>query len=90
MDGTYQPLSRPIFIYVRTEALDRPEIADFVRFYLAHAAELVREVGYIPLSEEAYRLAQARVDKRVTGSVFGGTGSQVGVKIEDLLRRTAQ
>ena len=90
MDGTYQPLSRPIFIYVSTAALDRPEIADFVRFYLAHAAELVREVGYIPLSEEAYRLVQTRVDKRVIGSMFGGTGSQVGVKIEDLLRRTAQ
>jgi phosphate transport system substrate-binding protein len=90
VDGTYQPLSRPIFLYVSTKALDRPEIADFVRFYLAHAGELVKEVGYIPLSEEAYRLAQTRVDKRVTGSVFGGTGSQIGVKIEDLLQKEAQ
>jgi phosphate transport system substrate-binding protein len=87
MDGTYQPLSRPIFIYVSTKALDRPEVADFMRFYLAHAAELVKEVGYIPLSDEAYRLAQARVDQRVTGSVFGGEGSQIGVTVEDLLQQ---
>ena len=90
VDGTYQPLARPIFVYVSTKALDRPQIAEFVRFYLAHAGKLVKEVGYIPLSEEAYRLAQTRVDKRVTGSVFGGKGSQIGVKIEDLLRKEAQ
>lgn len=90
MDGTYQPLSRPIFIYVSTKSLDRPEVAEFVRFYLAHAAELVKEVGYIPLSGEAYRLAQARVDQRLTGSVFGGEGSQVGVTVEQLLQQEAQ
>jgi phosphate transport system substrate-binding protein len=89
-DGTYQPLSRPIFLYVSTKGLDRPEVADFVRFYLAHAAELVKEVGYIPLSDDAYRLAQARVEKRMTGSVFGGEGSQIGVTVEDLLRRETQ
>ncbi|OHB64741.1 MAG: protein sphX [Planctomycetes bacterium RBG_13_62_9] len=90
MDGTYQPLSRPIFIYISTKSLDRPEIADFVRFYLAHAAELVKEVGYIPLSNEAYRLAQTRVDQRLTGSVFAGEGSQIGVTIEGLLQQEAR
>ena len=86
-DGTYQPLSRPIFIYVRKDSLDRPEVESFVRFYLAHAPELVKEVGYIPLPERAYTLAQERVDKRVTGSLFGGKGSQVGVKIDELLEK---
>ncbi len=89
-DGTYQPLSRPIFLYISTGALNRPEVTDFVRFYLGHAGELVKEVSYIPLSNEAYRLAQARVAKRVTGSVFGGKGSQVGVTVEALLQRETQ
>jgi phosphate transport system substrate-binding protein len=84
-DGTYQPLSRPIFIYVNTKALERPEVAAFVKFYLANAPELIEEVGYIPLPQRAYDLAQQRADNRVTGSLFAGKGSQVGVKIEDLL-----
>jgi phosphate transport system substrate-binding protein len=85
--GTYQPLSRPIFIYVSKKALSRPEISSFVKFYLENAPMLVKEVGYIPLPGKAYALAQARVDKKVTGSLFGGKGSQVGVSIEQLLEK---
>jgi phosphate transport system substrate-binding protein len=84
-DATYQPLARPIFIYVNKKAVDRPAVADFVNFYLTAGGPLVREVGYIPLSDEAYRLGQARVAKRIVGSVFGGKGSQVGVTLESLL-----
>lgn len=84
-NGTYQPLSRPIFVYVAKKALERPELVSFVKFYLANAAKLVSEVGYIPLPDRAYALAQERVDARVTGSLFHGKGSQVGVSIEDLL-----
>lgn len=84
-NGTYQPLSRPIFFYVNKASLDRHEVAAFVKFYLANAPKLVREVGYTPLPGRAYELAQQRVDKRLTGSLFAGKGSQVGVKIEDLL-----
>ncbi len=87
MDGTYQPLSRPIFIYVRKDSLNRAEVEAFIHFYLKHAAKLARGVGYIPLPERAYTLAQVRVDKRITGSVFGGKGSQVGVRIDELLER---
>jgi phosphate transport system substrate-binding protein len=90
MDGTYQPLSRPIFIYVRKDSLNRPEVESFIRFYLEHAPTLVKEVGYIPLPDRAYKLAQERVDQRITGSLFGGKGSQVGVKIEDLLEKEAR
>jgi phosphate transport system substrate-binding protein len=85
--GQYQPLARPLFIYVGTKAADRPEVQAFLTFYLRKAPELIREVGYIPLPAEAYRLAQARFDRRITGSLFGGKGSQVGVTIVDLLRR---
>ncbi len=85
-NGTYQPLSRPLFIYVNKKAAKRPEVRDFVRFYLREGRELVREVGYIPLPDKAYELALKRFEKGITGSVFAGKGSQVGVRIEDLLK----
>jgi len=85
-NATYQPLSRPIFIYLNSKALDRPEVSLFVDFYLKNAASLVGQVGYIPLPEEAYQLAHTRVEKKMTGSVFAG-GSQVGVSVQDLLKK---
>ena len=84
-DGTYQPLSRPLFIYVNKKSLERPEVVAFVKFYLSNSFQLAKEVGYIPLPERAYELAQQRVDSGKTGSLFGGKGSQVGVRIEQLL-----
>ncbi|MBI2898523.1 MAG: PstS family phosphate ABC transporter substrate-binding protein [Deltaproteobacteria bacterium] len=89
-NGTYQPLSRPLFIYVASRALERPEVSSFMRFYLEKSSSLVREVGYIPLPDRAYVLARERVDSRRTGSLFGGRGSQVGVSIEALLERAAE
>jgi phosphate transport system substrate-binding protein len=84
-NGTYQPLARPIFIYVNSKALDRPEVADFVKFYLTEGKPLVREVGYISLPDPVYELAMRRIDTRIVGSVFGGKGSQIGVTLESLL-----
>ncbi len=86
-NGSYQPLSRPIFIYVRKEAADRPEVEAFVRFYLdpENARALVTEVGYIPLPDKVYELDLQRFEKRITGSVFAG-GSQMGVTLEKLLQ----
>jgi phosphate transport system substrate-binding protein len=54
-EGKYRPLSRPLFIYVNAASLKRPEVREFVRFYLQNAPKLVPEVGYIPLPEEEYR-----------------------------------
>lgn len=85
-NGTYQPLSRPIFIYVRADRADDPAVEAFVTFYLKQAAALAPEVGYVPLSAEAYELALERFQNRITGSIFGGEGSQVGIMVEDLLR----
>ena len=84
-DGTYQPLSRPIFIYVRADALDRPAVASFVEFYLTDLARVVQSVQYVPLPPRAYQLAAERVRERKLGSVFSG-GSQVNVSIEELLK----
>ncbi|MEX0967560.1 MAG: PstS family phosphate ABC transporter substrate-binding protein [Bacteroidia bacterium] len=83
-DGTYQPLARPIYIYVRKSAAERPEVNDFVNFYISIAGELSNEVGYIALPDDAYDLIAERFEKRITGSVF--QGDIVGVNIADLLR----
>lgn len=85
-DGTYQPLARPEFIYVNAERANDPAVGAFTEFYLENAAELAREVGYVSLSAEAYALGLERFRNRRTGSVFGGEGSQVGVRVADLLR----
>jgi phosphate transport system substrate-binding protein len=85
IDGTYSPLSRPIFIYVSRAAVERPEVDAFMKFYLEHASKLVGEVGYIPLPERAYELARRRLSSRVVGSIFGGSGSRLGVSVEALL-----
>ena len=53
-NGTYAPLSRPLFIYVSKQSLERPEVKAFVEFYLDNAAELSQEVGYIRLGEAEY------------------------------------
>lgn len=85
-NGTYQPLSRPIFIYVNEKMLERPEVKGFVEFYLGgEGRPLVKEVGYIPLPDSAYELVSKRFADRVTGSLFEG-GSKVGVTVEDLLK----
>jgi phosphate transport system substrate-binding protein len=86
LNGTYQPLARPLFIYVSVKALERPEVAEFVKFYIQNAGKLAEEVGYIGLPEKVYALVQERVERRITGSAFGAHGSQVGVKLEDLYK----
>ena len=53
--GQYAPLSRPLFIYVNRGDLQRPEVAEFVRFYMETAAELVTEVGYVPMDAASYQ-----------------------------------
>ncbi len=82
-NGTYTPLARPLFIYVRNDRLDRPEVEAFVTFYIDNAADLVQAARYIPLPPRVYELVKQRVVKRTTGSVFEGI--QVGVSIETLL-----
>lgn len=54
-DGSYSPLSRPLYIYVNSISLRNPKVIDFVRFYLETAPELMRDVGYVPLTNEEYK-----------------------------------
>lgn len=88
-NGTYSPMSRPIFIYVNAKSLEKPEVAEFVEFYLANAAALTKEVKYVALPAKAYQTASAHVKARKLGTVFGGE-AEVGLKIEDLLSREAK
>jgi len=85
--GIYQPLSRPLFIYVSKKSADKQEVKRFIDFYMKGAAELSKEVGYISLPNTAYELVLKRFENRKVGSIFGGHGSQVGVKIEELLKK---
>lgn len=85
--GTYQPLARPLFIYVSKKSANKLEVQRFIDFYMKNSGSLSKEVGYIALPQKAYELALKRFEKRIVGSVFGGHGSQVGVKIEELLQK---
>src|SRR5688572_7947648 len=86
--GTYQPLSRPIFIYASSKAAARPEVQRFVEFYLKNADALAREVNYVGLGGNAYTMVGDRFAKRTTGSVFTGVNT-VGVTIDQLLAKEA-
>lgn len=86
-DASYQPLSRPLFVYLSKGSLDEKQsVRDFADFIMdpEHAESLVAEVGYVPLPDEAFKQGKAKVDARRTGSFFGGE-SKIGVKISDLL-----
>jgi phosphate transport system substrate-binding protein len=79
-DATYQPLLRPLFIYVNAAAARRPEVNAFARFYLAsESTRFVTAVGYVPLSSAALAARSSRFAKGVSGSALGGHGSVTGV-----------
>lgn len=87
--GTYQPLSRPLFLYVSATSAERPEVRRFVEFLFAEGPALIEEVGYLPLPAPAYERARQRFAEQKAGSVFGGV-PEVGVPIEALLEREAR
>ena len=87
VDGKYNPLARPLFIYVSKDSAEqKPWVRDFVHFYLAEGPALVQEVNYLPLSERGYEMALERFDAMRTGTGFGGT-PEVGLPIEEILNR---
>jgi phosphate transport system substrate-binding protein len=87
MNGTYQPLSRPLFIYVNaTAAAFRPEVKAFVNFYLENAPKLVKEVKYVPLPNDDYAAVTEHFKALKPGTGFNGT-PEVGIKIKDLIKR---
>jgi phosphate transport system substrate-binding protein len=89
INGTYQPLSRPLFVYVKESSAGRPEVKEFVEFMMTKGGTLVSEVGYVPLPKNAYALALQHFNNRKLGSVFGGV-PEVGVTIDALLAKEAK
>lgn len=85
LNGTYEPLSRPLFIYVSEKAAKTANVRSFVNFYLQNAGKLSREVGFVQLPAKAYTAATQRFRSNKTGTVFAGK-SLVGGSIEDLLK----
>ncbi len=70
-NGSYKPLSRPLFIYISKKSLEeKPSVEKFVKFYLENAAELAKEVGYVPLHDDDFAKANARFNARTTGSSY--------------------
>jgi phosphate transport system substrate-binding protein len=85
--GSYQPLSRPLFIYINRASADRKLVEQFVDFYLKKAGERVPDAGYVPLPASTYKLVRERFETRTTGSLFEG-GAEVGVTVETLLKQS--
>ncbi|RMF74975.1 MAG: protein sphX, partial [Planctomycetota bacterium] len=73
-NGTYAPLSRPLFLYVRREAAQRPEVRAYLRFIFTNARAIVEhpKVNYVALDETLYKAIWSRLEQGVTGSVFAG------------------
>jgi phosphate transport system substrate-binding protein len=72
--GTYRPLSRPLFIYISEASLGRPEVRRFAAFHLERGPGLVREVGYVPLSDREQQLVAGRYEARTTGTLYAAPG----------------
>ena len=89
INGTYQPLARPIFIYVSVKSYAKPEVQEFVTYYLKNGSKLAKEVKYVPLPDSSYKVSAEHIAKGKKGTVFGGV-AEVGVTIDELLKREAK
>lgn len=85
-NGTYAPLSRPIFIYVNAASLRRPQVQQFVQYYINNAATISERVGYVALPQAAYATYLQRAQRRQVGTAFGGR-AVIGASIEEVVGR---
>lgn len=87
--GTYQPLARPIFIYVNTKSMAKPEVKKFIDFYMTSGAKMAKEVKYVPLPAAIYTSNLKHIADKKVGTIFGGK-NEVGISIEELVKREAK
>ena len=87
VDGSYYPLSRPLFIYVNSKSLDNPNVVTFAKFYVKKAKEIATAVNYTALPDSAYAVATKRVENKSFGTAFGGH-SEAGLHIDDIMARS--
>lgn len=75
-NGTYAPLSRPLYIYVSTKATKRAEVVKFVDFYLANVRQLSAEVGFVALNDKLLGAVKNRWAKRTAGTMYADESSK--------------
>jgi phosphate transport system substrate-binding protein len=85
-NGSYAPLSRPMFIYINAAALRRPQVQQFAQYFVNNAARYSAQVDYVPLPASAYQSYLQRVQRRTQGTAFGGRQA-IGVTIAEVLAR---
>lgn len=84
-DGSYSPLSRPLFIYVSKESWVKQDVKDFVGYYVSYErAGLLRDLGFVAFPEPVHALITDRFKRGLTGSIFGGENPQHGT-VEEIL-----
>jgi phosphate transport system substrate-binding protein len=88
-DGTYTPLSRPLFIYVNSKSLDKPDVKAFVDYFMAQIPTASAAKKYIPLPEAAYTKITEKVKAKKLGTVFGGKEA-IGLKIDEILSKESK
>lgn len=84
-DGSYAPLSRPLFLYVTKSSAETPMVQEFIRFHFSSEGQaLVTEVGFVPFPPQIYDLALARFEALTAGTLFGGSDPRKGT-VEEIL-----
>ena len=87
-DGSYQPLSRPLFVYVNDKQMRSDDaIRSFVSFTVGDGMRFVEEAGYIPLPSDTYRIVESKLYNHILGTSFGGD-LPVGLSLGEALRRS--
>jgi phosphate transport system substrate-binding protein len=87
--GQYQPLSRPLFLYVSAKSLERPEVKSFAELYVQRAGATARTLDYVPLTEDLYRVALDSLRRGTAGTRWAGS-VPVGLTQESLQKSLGQ
>ncbi len=88
MDGSYNPLARPLFIYLNaTKAAFDPNVKKFIEYYLKHAGKMAQEVGYIPFSKDEYKAIEDHYKGLKTGTAFEKPA--IGLSVKQMLELSA-
>jgi phosphate transport system substrate-binding protein len=87
-NGLYQPMARPLFLYVNAKALDRAPVREFTEFYISNGARVAQAVGLVPMAASAYQQGIARLRSRSRGTAWGGA-VPLGLSVEEVQKRQA-
>lgn len=87
-NGSYNPFSRPLFIYVKASSLSSPQVSQFVDYYINNAAKLAGDSGYVALPNEVYELAKQHLSEKITGTHFmDKQGEKLSGSVTDLYQK---